>query len=424
MSDFISELEAVQPPDRETLDRMLERTKGRLFFGQKKATGFLGSLLCDHRFVWDDTCTTAWCNGDTIGWNPRFFVWLTPDERVFVLAHELWHTGFDHMGRLGKERCPDIWNKAADYIINNMLEDHGFVAGPKLRDIVGILFDRQYDGMTTEQVYDLLPKPPGKPQPSPNGAAGSPGAAGQYAPTQDPGQPMHGDLRPVPGGDTSQGREKVLSKIVKAVQTARMSKEAGDIPGEIEMIVDKFLNPILPWEVLLMRFFTELSNDDYSWKRPSRRYDDEYLPSLMGENGLEHLIYYLDVSGSVSDADVLRFNSEVKYIHETLQPQRLTLVTFDTKIQDEYEFEKEMPFEKIVVHGRGGTSLDPVRRHIEKHKPTAAVVFSDLYVHPMEQNPGVPVLWVCVGNKQAQVHFGQLIHIDSEYHGPYGPPEA
>ena len=408
MTDFISELAAVEVPERAVLDRMLDQTKGRLFFGRKKATGFLGSLLCDHRFVWDESCPTAWCNGDTIGWNPRFFLWLTPEERVFVLAHELWHTGFDHMGRLGKERCPDRWNKAADYVINNMLEDHGFYAGPKLRDIVQILFDRQFDGMTTEQVYDLLPDNPGMPMPllDPNGSAGN----------QDPGQPMHGDLRPIPEGDapgSQTGLEKVLAKIVKAVQAAHMSKEAGDLPGEIELIVDRFLNPILPWEVLLMRFFTELSNDDFSWKRPSRRYDDEYLPSLMGENGLEHLIYYLDVSGSVSDADVLRFNSEVKYIHETLQPKRLTLVTFDTKIQDEYEFTDDMPFEKIVVHGRGGTDLDPVRRHIEKHKPTAAVVFSDLYVHPMEQNPGIPMLWVCVGNKKARVHFGQLIHIDN-----------
>lgn len=410
MLDFISELAAVEVPEQAVLDRMLDQTKGRLFFGKRKGTGFLGSMLCSHRFVWDETCLTAWCNGDTIGWNPAFFVWLTPDERVTVLAHELWHTGFDHMSRLGKGRCPDRWNKAADFVINLLLQDHGFVFGTKLMGI-GPCLDEQYRDMTTEQVYDLLPDNPGMPmpQPDPNGAAGSQEAPNQGQPTPDPGQPMHGDLRPVPTGS----EEKVIGKIVKAVQAAHMSQEAGDIPGEIELIVDKFLNPILPWEVLLMRFFTDLSSDDYSWKRPNRRYD-EYLPSLGGDSGLEHLIYYLDVSGSVTDADILRFNSEVKHIHEDLRPKRLTLVTFDKKIQDVYEFTDDMPFEKIVVHGRGGTDLDPVRQHIEKHKPTAAVIFSDLYVRPMEQNPGTPVLWVCVGNKKAKVHFGQLIHIDNE----------
>ena len=399
-------------PSEEILDRMLDKTKGRLF--SMRGAGFLGSLLCSHRFVWDESCSTAWCNGETIGWNPKFFYWLTPEERVTVLAHELWHTAFDHMSRLGKLRCPDRWNYAADFVINLMLQKLGYVFGDKLMSL-GPCLDPQYDEMTTEQVYDLLPDNPGKPPPpqpdqDPGSGQGKDGSGSGNQPTQDPSKPLAGDLRPAPDGQA----EKILGNIIKAIQASKMSKEAGVIPGEIELIVDRFLNPILPWEVLLQKYFTDLSNDDYSWKRPSRRYDTEYLPSLMGENGLEHLIYYMDVSGSVRDEDVLRFNSEVKHIHENLRPKLLTLVTFDTKIQDEWEFTDDMPFEKIVIHGRGGTSLDPVYHHIRKHRPTAAVVFSDLYCHPMAREPGAPVLWVVVGNKHARTHFGQVIHIDNE----------
>lgn len=398
----------VDVPDIETLNRMLDRTKGRLF--TKPGAGFLGSLLCDHKYVWDTSCTTAWCNGSTIGWNPAFFCWLSPEERVTVLAHELWHTGFDHMGRLGQGRCPDRWNKAADFVINRMLELAGFVFGEKLMSI-GPCLDPQYDGMTTEQVYDLLPDNPGLPSPCPGADPSGDSDADGTTPRQDPNDPLHGDLRPVPKGV---GKDDHLGKLVKAIQSSQMAKEAGVIPGEITLIVDTFLNPLLPWEVLLARFFTDLSKDDFSWKRPSRRYDDEYLPCLESDNGLEHLIYYMDVSGSVTDEDVTRFNSEVKFIHESLRPKKLTIVTFDTKIQDEREFTDEDLFEKIEIHGRGGTSLAPVYQHIKRHQPTAAVIFSDLYCHPMETNPGPPVLWVIVGNKNAQTCFGQNIHIDNE----------
>lgn len=218
------------------------------------------------------------------------------------------------------------------------------------------------------------------------------------------------DLREIPKGEVN----AVISTIVRAVQAAKMSKEFGNLPGELTLMVDEFLSPILPWEVLLQRYFTELSKDDYSWKRPSRRYDDEYLPSLLGENGLEHLIYYMDVSGSVTDEDLKRFISEVKYIHSNLAPKKLTVVTFDDEIQDVYEFADDDDFDRIEMHGRGGTSLREVFEHIEKHKPTAAVIFSDLYCSIMEKDPKVPVLWVVVGNPKAVTRFGQMIHIQNE----------
>ena len=377
-------------PDRDKLDLLMGKTKGRMF--SEKGAGFLGSLLGNHNIIWDETCDTAWCDGETLGFNPWFFFVLNRDEKITLLVHELWHTGFDHMSRFAilDEACHDVWNMAADFVINNMMDTAGYKFTGLLKE--GCL-DHQYDGMTTEEVYELLKKPGGG---NPNGSM--------------PGT-LSGDLR-APDGDNS-GID-IKSKIVQAKQASKLAREAGVIPGEVELIIDEFLNPILPWEVLLQRYFNEMSKDDYSWKRPSRRYDRDYLPSLMGENGLEHLIYYLDVSGSVSDKDIQRFNSEVKFIHSELTPKKLTLVTFDTEIRNEYVFEDDDAFEKIKIQGRGGTSLDPVRKHIVKHNPTAAVIFTDLYCHPITADPGVPLLWVVVDNKSAKTHFGQQIHIKSE----------
>lgn len=403
-------------PDYATLDRLLDRAKGQLFF--KKGAGYLGSLLCDHHFKWDENISTACCNGEVITWNPRFFYWLTQEERVTVLAHELWHTGFDHIHRftdMGTSECPDIFNEAADFVINLTLQDFGYIFGDKLMSMKPCL-DEQYRSMSTEEIYHLLPKPPKNqcPQPGDDDGGGDDG-------TKNPGNGGSGqnddplaDLQPSPNGTGANERQKQISKLVKAKQASQRAKEAGVVPGETELIIDKFLNPILPWEVLLQRFFTELSKDDYSWRRPNRRYEEDYLPSLLGDNGLEHIIYYIDVSGSTSDASVLRFHSEANYIHRTFKPKKLTLVTFDTELQDILEFTDEMPFDEVTIHGRGGTSLEPVRQHIKKERPSAAVIFTDLHVPPMTEDPKVPIIWVVVNNERAKVKFGQLIHIPEE----------
>ena len=101
----------------------------------------------------------------------------------------------------------------------------------------------------------------------------------------------------------------------------------------------------------------------------------------------------------------------MKYIKDELLPELLTLVTFDTKIRDEYVFEKDDPFEKIVVTGRGGTCLEDVFEHARRNAPTAMIVFSDLEVR-IPGNPGVPIIWICIGNSSIEVPYGQLINLD------------
>jgi predicted metal-dependent peptidase len=373
------------------IEDMLSRAKLNLFL--KKGAAFVASILSQTEFVWDMSIPTAATNGLYIKFNPKFFLELPQDTRVTVLAHEIWHIAYEHVmsDRIGT-REPEKWNEAADHVINIGLEDERY----SFIGVDGCLKDRKYSGMGTEQVYSLIPDKPkggnGK-KPNPNGAPD-----------------MGNDIVPL---DESQGME-VKAKIIQAVQAARMADQAGDIPGEITLALDKFLNPKLPWEVLLRRFFTEQANDDYSWRRPNRRYDDVYLPSLHSEDGLTTINYYLDISGSVSDADIHRFNSEVAFIKNEYNPEHLNLITFDTKIRDTYHFGQDEAFEKIVVTGRGGTDLRCVNKHILAGKPNVAVIFSDLWVDPMASVGSIPVLWIVIGNPNASVPFGQMVHIDSE----------
>lgn len=368
--------------DMHQLTRDLDRCKSAVFLG--KTAAFLGSIMCSLEFVWSREVKTAATNGIKLWWNPDFFMATPQETNKFVLMHELWHVARLHVLRMGP-RCPDVWNYACDYIINGLLEDEGY----KIELPFPICLDQQYRGMAEEDVYDLLNKDSG------NGAP-------------PPPSDMGGDIVPL----TSDEKHTVINNVVTAVHQAKMSG-AGNLPGDIEELIDQFLSPVIPWQTLLHRFFTQLQNTDYTWSVPDRRFQDIYLPSEYLDDGrLENLRYYLDVSGSISTSDIKRFNSELKFVKETFNPEKLSMVQFDTIIQRVDVWDENDEFEKIHIVGRGGTSLECVRRDILEEKPTAAIIFSDLQCSPMQPlDFNIPVIWTVVGNGKAKVPFGEKIHI-------------
>lgn len=366
------------------LDRMLDQVKSELF--QSKNAGFLGPLMCALNFVWDSTIETCDTDGSQIRWNPKDFLGCTFDGRVSSLLHELGHVYRLHNLRR-EERDLEEWNIACDIVINRDLINMGFKlewASP------GIGSHPEIPHELEEHIYDYLVKQKSQGnKPSGNCCGGLPTLSGQQA-------------------------QSMINNVMTAVHSAHQLKAAGSIPGNVELILEKFLKPKLPWERLLYLWFNDMFEEEYDWNIPDRRYLEQelYLPALIDNDGrLEHLIYYFDTSGSVSDKMLIRFNSEVKYIKDRFDPQKLTLVLFDTRIHAEYTYNETDKFTKLKVIGRGGTSLHPVREHMMEHKPTAAIVFSDLFCTEMAAGPKCPILWVACNNPDATVPFGKLIHL-------------
>lgn len=388
--DFVSNA-VVSDGEVIELNRQLDNVKVLLF--QKRWNGFLGPLIASISFTWDNTIDTACTNGVFMAWNPKFFKSLDRDTQVTVLAHEAWHIAFQHMNRRGNKN-PTVWNVAADYVINNMLKDAGYYM-----DGFPFLLDISFKGMTTEQVYDWLMQNKVEIVNPQDGDFCEPGAGPES---------IQGGMTP------GQIAKKAFGNVHSASTAARMSKAAGDLPGEVRQMIDDFLKPKLPWQEILVNFFEAISSVDFSYKVPNRRYSDPMLPGRTGMSGLSLIHYYLDISGSISDLEIKRFNSEVKYIKETYNPERLVLITFDTKLQDFYEFSEDDEFEKIVVTGRGGTDLREVWAHAKKHTPNAMVVFTDLYVAIPPEPPGPPLIWICSGNKNAVVPYGIKIDIEEK----------
>lgn len=388
--------------DYQLLDKELDKVKTRTFLGNNAS--FLGPLACSVNFLWTEDIKTAQTNGICLYWNPNWFTKLPFDTRITVILHELWHLALLHVLRRGT-RDPKIWNIACDIYINNMLKSQGYSFKGTIPWI-----DPKYSNHSVEEIYDDLYSLPD--------LSGYGDFLWGYTEPDEDGE-LVGDTTDIlePENENSTAQHVIINKVVQAATAAKLAgnKDNG-VPEEVETMLKQFLQPKLPWELLLNQFFQALYGLDYSLARPNRRYRDVYLPSLTKtNNGLIHIIYYLDVSGSVPDGHVVRFNSEIKYIKETFNPDRLTLVLFDDKIQKVYEFYENDEFDKVVIVGRGGTDLAPVREHMLKHRPTAAVIFSDLYCSPMEPLPPgvtIPTIWVAVNaSSTAKVPFGKLIHI-------------
>ena len=389
-------------PDTPEFERLVNRMKTAAFTNSNAA--FLGSIMCQlGDIIWDESVETAETDGINLWWNPTWFLSLPDATRKTVLLHELWHAGRLHCIR-GVGRDPDDWNNACDIVINNGLQAEGHTF-----DGTKPLLDRKFDGMSEEEVYDRIHQTP-PPQPCSGGGSGS-GSSNQnkQPPQQQPGG-FGKDIKQTPNNK----QQEIVGRTVMAVQQAQLASQAGNLPGNIKSTLYKFLNPKLPWERLLWRFFEELTEDDISWQKRNRRYPDVYMPGRVKvEGGLVHLAYFLDVSGSISDYDVLRFNSEVKYVKDQFRPEKMTLILFDTKIQATYEFGEDDEFEKVVIIGRGGTSLSCVHDWIEKNQPTAALVFTDMECYPMEKlTYPIPVMWIKTGNGGHTPNFGEVIQID------------
>lgn len=363
----------------------------------KKATTFYTAILFSLKQSFTGEIPTAATDGRHLLMNPKFFWDLSPNGRIFLIAHEVLHVALDHMHRRG-DRDPFIWNMAGDYVINAALIRAEYKDMPE-----GGLYDSKYDGKTTEEVYDILYKKSDQAkQQLKDACAGTwNGNDVQYPENAAPGQAVPQD--------------EVTATILKATTQAQaMGMPPGSVPAEIDITLQRTLNPPLPWNVILQNYLTEYAKDDYSFRKPNRRFmPDHYMPCAYSE-AMGELAVLVDASGSVTDYQFNTFITKIDEIQRMLKPRKITVVAFDTKIKSvQYLHEDEDAFRKLEFHGRGGTSIVPVQHWLGENKPTVAVVFTDGEFRWHDPNdPNVPVIWVVHDNPKWKAKHGRTIIYD------------
>lgn len=355
--------------------------KAKIALMNRADSAFFTTICFSLVHKWDPNIPTAATNGKQIRFNPQFFMTLSTEERVFLLLHESMHCAYLHMSRL-QGRDMRKWNVAADYVINLQLVDRGFTMPS-----VGLL-DRQYAGMSTEQVYDALP--------------------------DCQNVQVQLDLEPAEG-DEEDLQQDIQDILVRAqIQSKLSGDKPGTIPGDIEIFLRKLLDPKLPWNQILAKYLNSFAKNDYTFKKPNRRFfPKHHLPSMHSE-ALGEIAIAIDTSGSVTDEEFHRFVSETHSILRMMNPEQISLIQFDTDIKSVDTVRSVMELMRVKFTGRGGTYIEPVMDWAIANKPQVMLVFSDGYFNMPQSYPKNPILWMIHNNESFEAPIGKVVHYDME----------
>lgn len=383
---------------------------------------FLGALVLRLPMVQADPkwCRTTATDARAFYYNAQYLEGLTLDQTQFMLAHEALHCALSHFARR-EHRARHRWDLACDLAINPLLIKDG------LRPPPGALYMDQFEGLTAEEIYPSIADMDEETETldqhlydteDSDGGRGS----GQSGPSQEQsgqGERPEAELDPNRGGAP---QPKPLSETEReqlSVQwqqrlagAAQQALRAGKLGGGLARLVDHLLQPQLPWRMLLAKYMTSISRDDYNYSRPSRREGLAILPSLRSTQ--VDVVVVLDTSGSVSADEIREFMSEVDAIKGQVRA-RITLHACDAELAKDGPWEFE-PWEEFKLPrdftGGGGTRFTPVFEWARgrDRQPDLLVYFTDAQGEFPEQEPMFPVLWLVKG--KSKVPWGQRVQLN------------
>lgn len=378
------------------------------------SNGFFGFLAMQLKLVEDYTIPTAAVDGVSMFYNPDFIHQLDERETEFVVAHEVMHCCFQHFSRR-QNRDPRGWNIAGDYVINLDLQEAGFTLIKQGKIINGkpfhILIDSKYKGMTTEDIYESLPKIQIK-------MGGGSGEGGKGGDDPDPGG--CGGVRDAPGGVAAQAtvQQEWETSVRTAVAVAK-GNNAGQIPGSLKALMDNLSRPKVSWRDLTRNFIDQSMTKDYSWARISRRSVSigTLMPGLVSDR-MHKLVFFVDTSGSVSHEMGREMTSEVGGALDQGTADTVVVAYADTAVQHSDEFQQGDRVTYGVYSGGGTDFRDSFKWLMENHPDASCVIYlTDLGVNEFGEDPGCPVMWAVYSPANAYDHlaarapFGTCIRV-------------
>jgi predicted metal-dependent peptidase len=312
-------------------------------------------------------CKTAATDGRHLFYNREFFGGLTTKQVEFVVAHEILHNVFDHMGR-NEDRDRQIFNIAADYCVNGQLiRDHIGEQPPEIK----IFHDPQHYNKSAEQVYDEIFEKYDDDQLA---------ALGQLLDD-------HIDWEKDGNGRPAYSKEElkqIRDEIREATMQAANAAGAGNTPANVQRMIKELTEPKMNWRELLRQQIQSTIKTDYSFSRPNRKgwHTGAILPGMKFDETID-IAVSLDMSGSITDEMSMDFITELKGIMDEYKDYNIKLWCFDTKVYNEQDFDGYSG-EDILnyeIMGGGGTDFMCNWEYMKEHDitPKKFIMFTDGY---------------------------------------------
>jgi predicted metal-dependent peptidase len=377
--------------------------------GNPKYVALAGVLMIGEKSLKDDV-PTACTNGRDEMYGRAFVDELNDAELRFLVLHESYHKLYKHLTtwhHLFKED-PQLANMACDYVINQKITDDntdGWARMPK-----GGYLDPKYRGMDSAQVYNLLKQ----------GGSGDTGSS-EGSGSQGNGLPQGFDEHDWEGaGELSDDERRELARdIDEAIRQGALI--AGKMGSGGDRDLQDLLQPQVDWREVLREFInaTCAGNDYSTWQRPNRRFMSAgvYLPSGISEQ-VGELVVAIDTSGSIGSRELTQFLSEVHSICQTVKPDAVRLLYWDTKVCRDEKYDNTQLDDLVKSTkpaGGGGTRVDCVPKYMAEYgiKPQAVIVLTDGYLGGNWGQWACPVLWCLLDNDRAKPDVGKHVNIKS-----------
>lgn len=417
-----------------SVEELISLAKGRLTF----KSPFFASLLLSMPIVeeTDENVThmkTGYTNGKKIAYFKDFINEIFNDDGldavVAFLLHETIHAAFGHIYR-GKNRHPFVWNWAADLVTNDIIEKVGGRIPPKFKLKVLLDTSVSYSEMSVEEVYNKLcekmdemakngqTSKDGIPWPMPNGSGDNNNSGNRSMDDHSPWAAAQN------GADADNQAEKWKCKTAAAARAEKERLERhphnrGTLPAWLQRIIEDVDTSKIDWRKVLANFI-QPTRADYSWNPSDRRLlgSDIILPDISGDS-LEDVVIAVDTSGSIDQAMLKEFISEVLGIIQMWPSMRGYFVTCDAQIASFQGIDESTTVDELEIGGGGGTDFVPVFNEVEERniRPSALVYLTDTFGRYAEEEPDYPVMWCvpeCYAKNMNTPPYGMVLIIPDD----------
>jgi len=401
--------------DREIREKLITARVGLLL-----RASFFGNLATRLKLVnADEWCPTAATDGRNFYYNSRFVDMLKPKEIEFLFGHEVLHCVYDHFGRRG-DRDPQLFNIANDFCVNGDLKKHRV---GEFITTVPCLYDAKYEGMSSEEIYDILYENAEKidigslidkmldEHLDGEGTDGSGEGDGDEKSGNGKGRPKL----------SAEERQKIKDEIKEAVLAAAAASDgAGNLPAGVKRIIEDMTAPKMNWRELLRMQLESTIKSDYTWMRNSRRgwHMDAVMPGMKLDPMIDIAIS-IDASGSMGERMLRDFLGEVAGIMEQFPNYRIHVLSFDTQVYNPQQFDSENldDITGYEIQGGGGTDFDCVFQYFKDNEiePKRHIMFTDGYPNgSWGDEQYCDTVFIMHGTTSIVPPFGQYAYYEEE----------
>ena len=365
---------------------------------------YFGTLASKLELILNDDIQAFKGDGKKLEYSNDFLENASISELEFVLANGAMHQSLAHENRKNG-RSGWLWQMATDMAINDMLVENGLDKPNEAQYRV------RFQGMYAEEIYAELKADILREDDNLEYEADDAGDVNTDNSSKDKKET---DLNKLEEFRTEEElQEEILKEQLlaeEAISLLALEFQKGEAPSHIDRFFKLDFFGKIDWRDELKAALDRYFRDDYILIPPNKKFLSQgiYLPSTISQTF--RLVIAIDSSGSVDEALLSQFLSEVNFLMSLVYHYQIELIVCDEKIHSHKTFYSGESLE-VDIKGGSGTSFRPVFEFVESAFDDVKLLlyFTDLEGKFPLDEPNYSVKWV--SPKEKEIPFGEIILI-------------